>query len=191
MVPEAAAQSQPQFESLPDRFCDMLANAGGEVVRVGSLASAHVALSGILESLALTHAVANGVPELADLRQRFPSATWTIAGEVDRETLREASVSAEIGISGSLAAIAETGSVLLACGAGRSHLPTLLPPIHVAYVATSIITSDLVTFAATYEDAPPANLAMVSGPSKAADMGQTLAKGVHAPKRFIAIVYDE
>jgi L-lactate dehydrogenase complex protein LldG len=36
----------------------------------------------------------------------------------------------------------------------------------------------------------PAGLTLVSGPSKTADIEQTLAIGVHGPKRLIVLLYD-
>jgi L-lactate dehydrogenase complex protein LldG len=36
----------------------------------------------------------------------------------------------------------------------------------------------------------PANVIMISGPSKTADIEQTMAVGVHGPKRLIVVLYD-
>ena len=37
----------------------------------------------------------------------------------------------------------------------------------------------------------PSSLTLISGPSKTADIEQTMAIGVHGPKRLIVILYQD
>ena len=55
-------------------------------------------------------------------------------GDMDSIERREELASATIGLTGADAALAETGSIVLASGPGRARLASLLPPIHVALV---------------------------------------------------------
>jgi L-lactate dehydrogenase complex protein LldG len=105
--------------------------------------------------------------------------------------LKAVCAAADVGISGADAALAETGSVVISSGPGRSRLATLLPPVHVALVSTTLLTSDLFTWTAARQGDLPANVVLVSGPSKTADIEQVLAIGVHGPKRFIVVLYDD
>ena len=87
------------------------------------------------------------------------------------------------------AALAETGSLVVTSGAGKSRMATLLPPVHIAMLPESCLHMDLFTWTAAREGPLPANLTLISGPSKTADIEQTMAVGVHGPRRLIAIVY--
>ncbi|MEZ4767250.1 MAG: LUD domain-containing protein [Caldilineales bacterium] len=81
--------------------------------------------------------------------------------------------------------------MLVTSGPGRSRLVPLLPPVHIALAPTSRLTSDLFTWTAQRGGDVPSNLTLITGPSKTADIEQTLAIGVHGPKRFIVILYDD
>jgi L-lactate dehydrogenase complex protein LldG len=96
-----------------------------------------------------------------------------------------------VGVTAALAAFAETGSVVISSEAGRSRLVSLLPPIHVVLLSRRQITTDIFTWMADRKGEWPANVVFVSGPSKSADIEQTLTVGVHGPRRFVVILFDE
>ena len=87
--------------------------------------------------------------------------------------------------------IAETGTLILWPDAEEPRQMSLVPPIHIAVLDTDQLYT---TFAAAVheqgwvETGMPTNALLVSGPSKSADIEQTLAYGVHGPKELIVIL---
>ncbi|MEC7584309.1 MAG: lactate utilization protein [Planctomycetota bacterium] len=185
------------FADLATRFEQALTAAKGEVRWVADLAGAWETVDGILDEVGAKAVVANSEPPIAgmDLPARWPERRCHIAGACGGD-LRAACAAADVGLSGAAAALAETGTVVVASGPARSRLVTLLPPVHVALVPLSGLTADLFTWTAarnaslTADTAMPANVVLVSGPSKSADIEFTLTLGVHGPGRLIAILYD-
>ena len=88
--------------------------------------------------------------------------------------------------------IAQTGSLVLWPTPDEPRLMSLLPPIHVVLVDKSRIKDSLAeTMAAEcWSNGMPTNAVLVSGPSKTADIEQTLAYGVHGPKELIVLVLE-
>jgi L-lactate dehydrogenase complex protein LldG len=86
--------------------------------------------------------------------------------------------------------IAETGSLIVWPNIHEPRLMSLLPPIHVALVAADAIVDSLAEAMARqgWAGAMPTNALLISGPSKTADIEQTLAYGVHGPKELIVLV---
>lgn len=93
---------------------------------------------------------------------------------------------AELGVSRALAAIADTGSVLLSSAEGRRL--QLLPPAHLVWVDEAEVVQHLGEALGALKDAPPSALALHSGPSKSADIGQIMVQGVHGPGRLVVAV---
>jgi L-lactate dehydrogenase complex protein LldG len=88
--------------------------------------------------------------------------------------------------------IAETGTLILWPSSAEPRLMSLLPPLHVALVKADQIFGTL-TDAMTsqnWSQGMPTNALLISGPSKTADIEQTLAYGVHGPKELMVIVLD-
>lgn len=87
-------------------------------------------------------------------------------------------------------AIAETGSLVVVPDMDEPRLSSLLPPIHVALLNACDIADNLAQImeAQGWAAAMPTNLLLISGPSKTADIEQTLAYGVHGPKELIVLV---
>lgn len=85
------------------------------------------------------------------------------------------------------AAIAETGSIVCASVEGRAVQSSLLPSHHIAIVPTGKIYATLEDYFASLT-VPPTNLAIITGPSRTADIELTLAIGVHGPERLDVIV---
>jgi L-lactate dehydrogenase complex protein LldG len=67
----------------------------------------------------------------------------------------------------------------------------LLPPVHFVLLPESRILPSIFDWSAQLPDPLPSNVVLVSGPSKTADIEQTLVVGVHGPKRLIVIVHPE
>jgi L-lactate dehydrogenase complex protein LldG len=85
------------------------------------------------------------------------------------------------GVSRALYGLADSGSVVLAAGPDEPRARSLLPWSHISLLAEDRILSSLDDlFAAVGGDLPSA-LAIVTGPSRSADIEQKLAVGVHGP----------
>ena len=93
----------------------------------------------------------------------------------------QSSCNIRIGLTGSTAAIAETGSLLLLGGPGCPLTASLLPEIHIAILREKDIYNTLseVLQIEKIKHAPAAVL--ISGPSRTADIEMTLTIGVHGP----------
>jgi L-lactate dehydrogenase complex protein LldG len=114
----------------------------------------------------------------------------------EREAMRAATIASDVGLTSCNYAIAETGTLLLVADARQGRLTSLVPITHIA-----IITPD--QFVPTLADAQkllrlarldsadgrlPSNISLHTGPSKTADIEQTLTKGVHGPKEVHVIL---
>lgn len=114
---------------------------------------------------------------------------WSSAG-LDMQS-RPARDSDLVGVTGAFCAIAETGTLMLLSGADTPATTSLLPETHVAVIDPRRIV-------ATMEDAwdllrreykqPPRAVNFVSGPSRTADIEQTVTLGAHGPYRVLLIL---
>ena len=95
----------------------------------------------------------------------------------------------KVGVSAAVAALAESGSVVVASGPGRSRLASVIPTVHVVLVPTGRMFRSLSHWAAQVESPGDlANLMVVSGPSRTGDIELTLTKGVHGPGEIHAVL---
>lgn len=87
----------------------------------------------------------------------------------------------QAGLSGALGAAANTGTLALASGAGRPQGVSLLPQIHIVILQTSTIKKNLRELLRLPEIRKATSTALISGPSRTADIEMTLTIGVHGP----------
>lgn len=191
-TPPPVWRSRRHFDDLAARFVESLTTVHGEAMHVSSLAAALDRLGELLQSIEAQHVVVNCEAPFdnLDLSTRWPEVEWFTVDRTPGD-LRAFCCTADVGISCADAALAETGSVIVSSGPGRSRLVTLLPPVHIAFVPLTRLTADIFTWTAARQGPLPASVNVISGPSKTADIEQTMAIGVHGPKRFIAVLYDE
>jgi L-lactate dehydrogenase complex protein LldF len=86
-----------------------------------------------------------------------------------------------VGLSGVNAAIAETGTIVLTSGPGRSLSTSLLPEVHIAILHEVDIYQNLPQVLRLQEIQAAATVVLISGPSRTADIEMTLTVGVHGP----------
>ena len=96
----------------------------------------------------------------------------------------------DVGITSVFAAIAETGTLVIASDMHRSRGTFLIPPVHIAVIFESHILPDMIDlWPVTLRGVHPA-LTLVTGPSKTADIEGILITGVHGPKAVHVIVLE-
>lgn len=188
------AGPRPALEGdLRIRFRVMSEKMASTVDEVPRLADAPAAVARYLDAQALgRRAVA--WPALAAL-------DWAGAGlEIEFRAPRfdESQGADAVGITGCYCALAETGTVVLLSGPDTPASTHLLPETHVALVRASRIVAGMedafALLRAERGDARqmlPRALNMVSGPSRTADIEQTVVLGAHGPYRVHLIVATE
>jgi L-lactate dehydrogenase complex protein LldG len=87
-------------------------------------------------------------------------------------------------------AVAEIGSIILWPTPSEPRLMSLVPHLHFALLDADTIHSDLHSAITTegWKDGLPTNALLIGGPSKTADIQQTLAYGAHGPKELVVLL---
>lgn len=98
----------------------------------------------------------------------------------------------DFSITGTLAGLAESGSLVLWPGPEEPRLMSLAPPLHIAILEADRLFENFAEMIAVEDWASgmPTNALLVSGPSKTADIEQTLAYGIHGPKQLITLIVE-
>ncbi|MSO84341.1 MAG: lactate utilization protein C [Rhodospirillales bacterium] len=105
-----------------------------------------------------------------------------------------------VGVTGAFAAVAETGTLVLVSGAASPTTLALVPPVHVAVVPTGrLLGTYEESWAALRARSPrpgkefvmPRSVNWITGPSRTADIEQTLLLGAHGPQRLFIVLVDE
>ena len=145
-----------------------------------------------------------------ELGNRLTTDGFAPTTAVDDETL----FSADAAVTSVAAAIAETGSIVCPSGPGLARGASLIPPVHVALVHTVQLVADLYDYfdgldagadaaqvgpacsaadrqvSKTRPALPglPANINLITGPSKTADIEGILVTGVHGPRHVHVVL---
>jgi L-lactate dehydrogenase complex protein LldG len=91
---------------------------------------------------------------------------------------------AEAGVTGAVAAIAETGTLLLVEGEGTPLAASLLPGTHIALLDSQQLCQTLNEALALPQALSAPAAVLISGPSRTADIEMSLTIGVHGPGRL-------
>ena len=121
---------------------------------------------------------------------------------IDRQPLKELSglkfdlckelaAAAKIGISQMDWALADTGTLAGDSSRLDGRLVSTLTGIHIALVPTSGILPDMPTLLTRLHPDASNYIAMITGPSRTADIERVLTIGVHGPSRLVIVFCDE
>jgi len=144
--------------------------------RVASLAEAPAAIARYLD--------AGGLPRSGCVWPALGSLDWRGAG-LSLEA-RAAHADDAIGVTGVFSAIAETGTLMLCSGPDTPASVSLLPETHIAIVPVGRIVpvmEDAWDLARAELGQLPRAVNFISGPSRTADIEQTIVLGAHGPYR--------
>lgn len=166
------------------QFCERATRLASEVARVATLSDVPIAVARYLESNNLTRRAVCW-PEWVALpwRAQFLEVEARVACGDDL-----------VGITGAFAGIAETGTLMLLSGAGTPATVSLLPETHIAVVPAGRIVATLEDAWARLRaeaSAVPRAVNLVSGPSRTADVEQTVTLGAHGPCRVLIVVVGD
>ena len=92
------------------------------------------------------------------------------------------------GLSHAVYGLAETGSVVLAAAPEEPRARSLLPEVHVSLLHEDRILPGLAELFAALGGDLPSSLAIVTGPSRSADIEQRLTVGVHGPREVHVVL---
>lgn len=140
-----------------------------------------------LRSLLLGH----GTPHGAELQALAPPSLKLLHYERAIELWRdELFDTVDASLTLARGAIAETGSLVLWPGPAEPRLMSLVPPLHFVLLDAATVHADLdaALRAERWSDGLPTNALLISGPSKTADIQQTLAYGAHGPKELVVLL---
>jgi L-lactate dehydrogenase complex protein LldF len=96
----------------------------------------------------------------------------------------------KVGLTGALAAAAETGTIALPAGKDQPLTASLLPEIHIAVLHKNDIYKYLSQVLNLKEIKKASAAALISGPSRTADIEMTLTIGVHGPREVHVLCLD-
>jgi L-lactate dehydrogenase complex protein LldG len=161
--------------------------AGAEMIEVASAADVPRAVAEFLRRHNLPQRVRMGADP------RLGAMPWQSVGPLDivRGTADRADTAS---VTHALAAVAETGTLVVPSGPDNPVTLSFLPENNVIVVARGDVVGPLedavsrLRGAASGAPAMPRTLNLISGPSRSADIGGIPVLGAHGPKRFAVIV---
>ena len=178
--------------SLFELFKTRLEELRGEVYRVGDGMAASDKVAELAGSAGGAVMVQPGEP-LASL---LPGLTERLGDRlVDAATVADSADFAriEVGVTATDFLIARTGSVLLRTVSAGGRRLSVLPPFHIVVARASQIVSSLEEALNGLKGQSPdwSYAALITGPSRTADIEKILVLGAHGPKRLAVVVVDQ
>jgi len=168
-------------KSFAERFTEELTALGGHVVRVNSSDLPGKILSFLRE---------RGIQRVQTWKS-IPGLNLAYLSENGIRVQNDADAAIRAGITGVPAAVAETGSLFIPGGEGRPLTASLLPEIHIAILRASDIHASLEELFIRFEMDDYPSAALVTGPSRTADIEMTLTIGVHGPGELHVFLIDD
>ncbi len=169
------------------RFREMFESQGGNFLSGPSLEAMFPALG---EALRISGVTTLFYPS-DDPGARLIAETLVPFGPftlISPEEVRRPSAPPSAGIQTAEFAIAETGTLVQTGRGGKTLLPGLLPDVHVALLPHPAFVDRMEECLAALSGDLPRNVSFITGPSRTADIEQTLTIGAHGPKKTIAVL---
>jgi L-lactate dehydrogenase complex protein LldG len=170
-------------------FRTMVEAANGSVEEIADRADVPGAIAALLRRHNLPMALKRGAdPRLAALPWERERTLEVSVGPSDGKDL--------VAVSHAFGAAAESGTLMLVSGADNPTTLNFLPDTHIVVIDAKDVAGDYETLwrrlRETFGDgAMPRTVNLITGPSRSADIEQTLILGAHGPRRLHVIVVGD
>ena len=172
---------------LKARFCAEARRLFSTVAEVASMSDVPKAAADYLTE--------HKLPMQAVCWPEFAALDWAAHGvTMEPRPAREPDL---VGVTGAFCAIAETGTLMTLAGKDTPPVTSLLPETHIAVLRTKQIVPAMeeawqrLRYTYGTETFMPRAVNFISGPSRTADIEQTLTLGAHGPYRVHVILVNE
>jgi L-lactate dehydrogenase complex protein LldG len=185
IIPERAQREAPERLELFRRMVELAAGTVEEIARADDVPAA---ISAFLRAHNLPSAVRRGDdPRLAAMPWARERTLTVATGRSDGSDL--------VAVSHAFGAAAETGTLMLTSGPDNPTTLNFLPDTHIVVVHANDVAGDYETLwrrlrEARRDGTMPRVVNWITGPSRSADIEQTLILGAHGPRRLHVIVVD-
>lgn len=135
--------------------------------------------------------IGDNTPHGAELESRRPQTLQLVRYAKPIESWRDQLFDGiDASLTSARSAIAETGTLILWPTPAEPRLMSLVPPLHFVLIDASTIHADFHSAmnAEGWQKEMPTNALLISGPSKTADIQQTLAYGAHGPRELVVLL---
>lgn len=175
----------------PERFARRLEMVGGAVVRVADEAAAAAEVARILDGIGARRVARSDAPLAARVLDGAAGAGREVVESPPLEQLFEC----DAGVTSAAWAIADSGTLVIESARERNRLASLVPPVHIAVLPVGRLRATLGDVLREVH-APGTELSsraitLITGPSRTADIEQTLIMGVHGPQQIHVILIGE
>ncbi|HML13463.1 MAG TPA: lactate utilization protein [Xanthobacteraceae bacterium] len=170
-------------------FRSMVEAANGSVEEIADAGDVPTAIAAFLRGHNLPMAVRRGAdPRLAALPWERERALEVSLGPSDGKDL--------VAVSHAFGAAAESGTLMLVSGPDNPTTLNFLPDTHVVVIDAKDVAGDYETLWGRLREkfgdgAMPRTVNLITGPSRSADIEQTLILGAHGPRRLHVLVVGE
>ena len=186
-------------EQLISRFAEEVKKVHGVVTRVSGQNELSALLGALIEEKGIKRIVRWDTAALSSLDPALIGAGAEVIpinlneDESSRSDLRNALIDADMGLTEVDYAVADIGSLVLRSSGPQSRLASVLPPIHVAVVASDRIVASLAHLLPLLNSSEklPSAVALVTGPSRTADIETIRTVGIHGPVELHVVILDE
>jgi L-lactate dehydrogenase complex protein LldG len=182
IVPARARQGRGELIKL---FQTLLEKQGAKVTRIRGLKALPEAIAEALREGNLPSRLRVGQDPVFDGLKAEPGLLEILSGAADGKDA--------VGLSHAIGGAAESGTLILASGPDNPSTINFLPETHAIVIQAGDISG-------SYEDAwnklreiygkgkMPRTVNFISGPSRTADIEQTIVQGAHGPRNLIVII---
>jgi L-lactate dehydrogenase complex protein LldG len=167
-------------------FTRLMEKVGATVARVGETAAVPEAIAEYLRDHNLPAKIRMGDDALLNTLPWRRTQIETTHGASDGGDL--------VGLSRAFGAVAESGTLVLTSGPANPTTLNFLPETHIVLLKRADLAGDYETvwqrLRGEFGRAMPRTVNMISGPSRSADIEQTIVRGAHGPRELHIVVVD-
>jgi len=144
----------------------------------------------LLADIVARHGVATAVIGAEPSLVALPGALSKLGVRCDPLDVERAAA-ADMGITTAVYGIATTGTFVQDSSVTGGRTASLLPPLHLCLLPRSAIVASTaeVLRPLSLRTVMPSNLVLINGPSRSADIEQTMTRGIHGPTAVEIVVH--